>query len=101
MQNELMLDIQNIANPAFPIPADCEVQDATSNTIAETTQKYLDAITDADIINAITPYIKDKIDKVIFDIGVFLIFKDAVIPEKEVTWQSLTNVLQQAQFDLR
>ena len=78
-------DIQNLANPVFPIPAEREVKDAISITIAETTQKYLDAITDVGIVSTITPYIKDKIDKIILDIGVFMFFRDAVIPEIEVT----------------
>lgn len=86
-------DMQSLANPVFPIPAEREVKDAISFTIAETTQKYLDAITDVGLVSEITPYIKDKIDKIILDIGVFMFFRDAVIPETETTWHTLDQVL--------
>ena len=96
LHNMTVDDIQNPANPVFPIPAEREVKDAISTTIAETTQKYLDAITDVGIVSAITPDIKYKTDKIIFDIGVFMFFRDEVIPETEVTWHSLDQVLLKA-----
>ena len=75
-------DIQNLANPAFPIPSEWEVSEKNKITIAQTTQGYLDAINDVGIISSITPYVKDKIDKIIFDIGVHMFWKDPDVREK-------------------
>ena len=62
-------DLQNLSSPIFPIPSPREIHEKNDITIAQTTQGYLDDImekaTHPDLIDEITPFVKDKIDKII------------------------------------
>ena len=58
-----------------------------------TTQGYLDNLEDLNLKNDISLEIKHKFDKIIRDIGVFMLLQDSHIPEAECEWHSFDEVL--------
>lgn len=86
-------EIQNFANPVFPMPSHSEHCEASSTPAHVTTQRYLDRTTDRDLLRAVTPGIKKILDHVIFDIGMFMNYQDRVIPATECVWHPFSEVL--------